>query len=444
MADERALLKILIELGVIGQEDAKAAKQLLEETGATGKDAMKGMNESMPENLAAWKNYSKNVYEAGGETSGMHEKVTELRKVLGKMGPEYAELGGLLKFAMNPAVLGTVAAIAVTKMYFKHLEEVEQKYRDLIRLGQTVNDDMREIIAARPTEIDSWMKLVEQMAELKVNVGSARADFDLINNTLRAKDQNTAKYSADKDQAERDVITNEIARAKSEIEAAKAVAGSRTGNVETTQKAANDADARRDDLKNQIEKLPKAISDAQAAIDEAKRFKIGPLTSDAEIARNREFLESQVNLKARLEDQLERAKKQFPGAVTDAAQAAENLRAAKENNQRLTDLSRTIGELNAKLDILKDEQGKRRVHDRDTALENAFHGAAGALDAQSQGKKLTDAQRQQINELQQILTGSGVNAQVVLQLLKMNAGNIAWQARELETLKRYVAQRPVN
>ncbi len=437
-------LKILVQLGVIGEQDVQAAKQLIEETGnAAGKD----LSTSLPEGAEMWAKYKNVLEQTGGSSEHLHGKLTEVRRLLSRMGPEAAEAGHLLHFLFNPVIAGAALAAAAMTAYTKHLAEVEEKYKTLLEYGKKVSDDMREIVAARPSDLEGWMKLTEQMAKLHEKTSDVAADFERINAAQRAMDENTAKNKEgpEKDAAEQATITNELARVKQELELKKNIATTRTGNMDAAQVAANTAAELKEDLRTQIEKLPKAIADADSGIEAARKFKITWDTSQAEIDRNRKALQEYTEQKATAEDQLAKAKAGWKGAVDADQTAAENLRAAIENNTAIHTLTRAMGDLNVKLQVLKDSQTKTNAHNQDEALTNAFRGAAGALDAQSHGQKLTEAQTKQITELETILRGSGVNSQAVLGLLKQHAGDIKWMAAELAVLKKHQANnRPVN
>ena len=174
MADESALLKILVQLGVIGQEDVRAAKALLEETGEAGKDALKDMNTAMPENLAAWKNYSNTLKTTGAEADNLREGLHGLTGA--------ARLGGLSEFAhlahaaLNPVAI-TVGALALgLETYFKWLEKTQEKQEELNESLQIHNNYVRELI-----------KLKGDVNELEVEHAKAVAAAEVAANGLSAQ-----------------------------------------------------------------------------------------------------------------------------------------------------------------------------------------------------------------------------------------------------------------
>lgn len=394
MNDDSNMLKLLIQLGVLGQEDVAAAKKLLEETGEAGKDSLKGMNESMPENLAGWSKFKGHLFETGKESGNVAEGLHDIRKVMRMAGPEASELGHLLHFALNPAMLLGAGGAAALEGYFHALEKIEERYRALIELGAKVNDTMREIVNARPTELQEWMKFVEQVARLHENTSGIKSDLDLINDAARSKDQNTAKnaFEFQKNAADQAVIINEIARLGRDLDVANNRAGTRLGSVDAAQKNLNEAEANKADVVRQIELLPKAIADAAKSIDEARNFKVGIFTRQEDIDNNRNFLQSMVDLKDRLERQLDAAKSDFPGAVNAEKTAREAMTAAQENARLQHDLPQAIARLNSQLDVLRDAQSKETRHQQVQNVIDAGKGAGASLGEMGGAVHLTQQQ----------------------------------------------------
>jgi len=113
MADADQTLKILIQLGVIGEKDAQAAKDLLKETSAAGE----AMNAGTKKTTEATEEAA-----AAAEKSGLTHR--ELKRVLLDIGNIAAPGAGrgLMELAMGPVGVG-LALVGVYEMVKKTLEE---------------------------------------------------------------------------------------------------------------------------------------------------------------------------------------------------------------------------------------------------------------------------------------------------------------------------------
>ena len=78
-------LRLLVQLGVIGEKDVRAAKDLIEETGnAAGKD----LSTSLPEGAAAWEKYKDVLKDTGKEAGESHSHIRLITHTLREMGVE--------------------------------------------------------------------------------------------------------------------------------------------------------------------------------------------------------------------------------------------------------------------------------------------------------------------------------------------------------------------
>lgn len=399
MADESGILKILIQLGVLGEDEVKAAKQLLDETGATGKDALKGMTESMPDNLKAWNEYSKSLKAGGTEADGMHEKFRGLQKLLKGMGPEAQELGHLLHFAFNPVFLVGAAATAGLQAVFSHLEQLQQKQHELIADGQKVNNVLREITAARPSEGAQWEKFVEQMAKLSALAPSLDKVFKHFNETEQGLDANKIANAFDfeKPGLQRKAITNDIDRAASDRDQA-----AKHSDVAAAQKKANDAASELADVKMQMAKLPQAIAYAETSAakfrDQAnKEIMPGEKWHDLVTAMN---LERQAGV---LKNNLAEAQKNFPGAADASAQADAQLQSTIANRDAVQRLTDEIVSLNNKLGVFDNaQQGAQRKGAIEQVMRNDL---GGGQTLEKMGAELHLTQQQMVTMATRILDG---------------------------------------
>jgi len=164
MASYQAL-KILVELGVIGENDIKAVQQLLADTGRAAEEANKKMNGGTPENLAGWENYKGKVREVGGEVGSLKEKFHQLGQATKFGGPEFAEAGHLIHAAFNPVALTTAALVAGIELYFHWVEKSVEKTREMGEIVQKWNDTIHDIVMAGPSLVEQQERVAVALSE---------------------------------------------------------------------------------------------------------------------------------------------------------------------------------------------------------------------------------------------------------------------------------------
>lgn len=111
MADSDQSLKILIELGILGEADAKAAAQLIDEVGkATG-----DLSQSLPEGSAQWSKYKNVLNQGNTEAEGFNYRGREMKKVLNELNSicpgTSTAVDGVMKSISGAAVGGGFAAV---------------------------------------------------------------------------------------------------------------------------------------------------------------------------------------------------------------------------------------------------------------------------------------------------------------------------------------------
>ena len=116
MADSAQTLELLIKLGVIGQDDAKAAQQLLNET----RDAADPAAESFG-NLAK---------QTGHAAEGMrmaHGEMREVHRVMGEINRLAPGTGELLRGMMNPEMMGLGVAIVAFEAIHGLIKKISEQ-----------------------------------------------------------------------------------------------------------------------------------------------------------------------------------------------------------------------------------------------------------------------------------------------------------------------------
>ena len=164
MADSDKTLKLLIELGVIGKEDAQALNDLLGES----KNAAQGLNQSMPEGWEAMGKYKAAMGGTGDSAEGLHGHLNGLRQLMRGAGPEAAELGHLLHFAFNPAMLAGAVAAGGFEVYFKWLEKSQEKQKEMTADLQKHNDYLREMIKLKGNVNELEIEHAKSLAAARV------------------------------------------------------------------------------------------------------------------------------------------------------------------------------------------------------------------------------------------------------------------------------------
>ncbi|HEV2694225.1 MAG TPA: hypothetical protein VG347_15130 [Verrucomicrobiae bacterium] len=167
-ADSDSTLKLLIEMGVVGQDDVRAANALVAETGQKGKEALDGMNGSMPENLEAWGKYKNALHEAGEEGGELHETLHGVAQAGRMAGGEFAEFGHLAHAALNPVSLALVAVTIGFEAISKLQERIAEKIKDMQDASAKVADTIHEMVNAGGSADQIFESMNQILAESEV------------------------------------------------------------------------------------------------------------------------------------------------------------------------------------------------------------------------------------------------------------------------------------
>jgi hypothetical protein len=331
--------------------------------------------------------------EANGSMIGMRSQTEILRHSLDSMGGGLGSLGSLARLALDPMTLGFATGFAAVELFNKSLEASQKRMKDFFKEAVSVEAIIKGIVGARPTDIQDWVKLTEQLSKIAELTTPLKGFTDSFNDVQKGIDENNAsaadeqiaieqqkiellerqgkisaadavkRIEALKEQAilqknldERKGIQNEISRRKSDLAHVNELA-EKSPSVGTALGEKNSADATVNDLKKQMEDLPKAIAENQKVIQtaegNAKRTSYTPEKGDwyqkAAIAKTRG---------AQLQEQFSAAQAQFPGAVKAAGTASENFENAKNYKGRKEELNTTIIGLQNKLGVTVDRQRK--------------------------------------------------------------------------------------
>ena len=401
-------LELLIKLGVIGKDDAKAVKDLL---GDTAESATR-LNDTVPASLAGWDKYRDRLHETGVEGLDLREKLHLLHltgRSLGGGFEELARMGGLL---FNPLTGGAVAAIAGFNALFEAIARNQEALKKMGEEAGKVNDIVKEIIAARPTSTEEWMKLTEQMAKLHAETDHSLNGIKSINDALHAYDENKVKNAFDfeKPGLERKVITDDISNARVDLTHLQKT----TGNLAEAQEWANTSAATAADLKKQIEELPKAIALAQAnAARDHDRLRTASVFEQTAIWNDKM---QQEDMAKTLQADLDRAKSNFPGAADAAAKAEAQVKAIEANNAEMVRLRQELITLSNRLTAFDDAQRGKQQHDRVESVINfgsATHQSLGEI-----GKALGLSEQQIVTMARSILAGQASHQAVMEELMR--------------------------
>jgi hypothetical protein len=265
--------------------------------------------------------------------------------------------------------------------------------KEFFKEAVSVEAIIKGIVGARPTDIQDWVKLTEQLSKITEMTTPLKGFTDAFNDVQKGVDENNAsaadeqiaieqqkiellerqgkisaadaakRIEALKEQAilqknldEQKGIKNEISRRKSDLEHVNELAG-KSPSVGSALVEKSNADNTVTDLKKQLGDLPKAIAENQKVIQtaegNAKRTGYSPAKGDwylkANLAKDRG---------AQLQEQFRAAQAQFPGAVKAAGTANESFENAKNYKGRKEELNTTIIGLQNKLAVTVDRQRK--------------------------------------------------------------------------------------
>jgi hypothetical protein len=418
MADDNSQdlrIHIISDADTTGFKQASAAgKDLRDET-----DKFNG--ESLPESLRGWEKFKDRLQENGVEALDYREKLHLLHltgRSLGGGFEELARMGGLL---FNPLTAGAAIGGFALNSIFEHLEKVESKYGDLIAKGQQVNNILREIVAARPSNTEEWIKFTDQIAKLREHLQDSKFAMEQFISVAKGIDENKIKTAFDfeKPGLERKAITDEIANTQAAINQRQRNAV----DPAAAQKQADETEERARDLREQITKLPGAISEAQnnakSALEQSRSIKAVTPDQIREKSELVDFAQNQSALASRFQEMLDAAKAAYPGAANAAADATAQLNAARENTTQLGQLREKVVELTNKLGLFDNLQRDERQHQQVEQVIDYGKGSGNSLGEMAAQIHLT--QQQTVTLAERIINGQANYQQVILQLHQRQA-----------------------
>jgi myosin heavy subunit len=327
------------------------------------------------------------------EIVGMREKTEVLSNSLDRVGGSFGSLGSLARLALNPMTLGFVAVFGAVDMFNRSMERSQERMHAFLKESVGVSNIIRGIVGARPTDTASWALLAEQISKIDEKTVDPKRFGDAFVDVQKGTDETNAsagqqqieieqqkiellrdqgrisaadaakRIAALKEQAvlqknldERKSIQDELSARKSELGHLNQVAA-KSPSVESALATKDQADTKVEDLKKQMEDLPKAIAAnanvIQTATDNAK----GSSWAGDKQAWYQKAIDAR-DRDGKLQAQLTAAQGQFPGAVKAAGSADEDLENAKTYKARQKELPTIITGLQNKLGVTVDRQNK--------------------------------------------------------------------------------------
>lgn len=381
-----SIKKLKIDTSDLGEE----TKRLLGIQGQQGAEMDKLNGDYLPEGLKGWKKYKDHLHEAGVEGLDLHEKLHLLHLTAAGLGGPFEDLARMGRLLFNPLTGGAVAAIAGLMEINRVVEESQQRMETLYVSADKVNGILKEIVAARPTALEDWIKFVDQMAKLKELAPGLQFAQEQINKTMHAFDQNKVNNAFDfqKPGLERKTIVDDISNARTDL----AYDQKHAGDEGAAQQKVNDTANTVADLKKQLADLPHAISEAQhnaaMALQQSKDHAGNPWESEAAL----QYSEQQSRLASTLQQQFDQAKGQYQGAVQAAADAEANLKAIQDNNAAMEKLREQLVELTNKLAVFDDNQRQKAQHDQIQGIIDYGKGSGGSIGEMATAIHLTQEQ----------------------------------------------------
>lgn len=198
MADIEQSLKILVELGVIGQADVKAATELIREAGdAAGKD----LATSLPEGSELWAKY-KNVLDQSGEAGGkfsVHGR--EMKMVLNQLDQAIPGLGKSIE-GLGKVITGTGGGMIVLQLAIEATKVYWDLYQQSVAAAEqqtaTKFDKMRETARNALQELEAYQAKLAEVSKSgdptadKLAADRAKLAAEFKNQRDLLKEQETA------------------------------------------------------------------------------------------------------------------------------------------------------------------------------------------------------------------------------------------------------------
>jgi uncharacterized phage infection (PIP) family protein YhgE len=372
MADSDQSLKILIELGVIGEKDAEAAKQLIEENAK----AVGDLSQSLPEGTAAWSKYKNLLNETSKEGEGFNMHGREMKKLLNELNelvPGSANAVKGLTEVLTGAGGGFAVvelAIAAAKTYWelyreevRAVAEAQAKAMDKIR---STTEDARRTIEDFATARDKAMHPEDEIGDkLSGDLEVIAAQFRAKKNLLQAE-QDAATANA-KTPEEKDAVAKKFKGQMTELESQEQAA-----RLQRQQQAQDDYTAK---VKQLTEDRAKAEQDLLDAVHEQgvdRKLGVDSTAADAAVAGLTEKLK-------KLGDELI-ATQQRLTAKTGEVNTAQRVFAVDEKGRSAVE-NPVVGRAFASgaLDLRPGEQANNEQREANTALAQAFAQYTGGI-----------------------------------------------------------------
>lgn len=387
------------------------------------------LNGSMPEGADVWAKYRdiKNLLnETGTEAKNLEGPLKSLSSVARVAGPQFSEMAELITSRMGP--IGAIATAAAMGMQtvFEHIQKLQDQFHSLIDDAQRVNDRIRGLINDQPSKTESQIQTTDQTAQLHEHADRSWVQEDQFIAAKKEADQIKVDDAPEnqKPALKRQVITDEIAETKAALErdAAKGT------DVDAAQSKINQTHQTEEHLKKQIRELPGIIAtlkeNAAKANATAKSTWWPGLSGD-------EFLlgQDQTRQAARMQEQLDKANAQFPGAATAAADAENELKNVQQNNERIQELKEQIIKLGNRLGAFDNSKDGKTFQQQVQGIIDQNQGTGHSI--REMADKLHYSQQQLMNLATGIITQHGtVQSQ------------IAYLQKQLEEQSRQIAAMP--
>lgn len=477
MADSDNTLKLLIELGVIGQADAEAANKLLEES----KAATAGLSEEAKRSQQPLSQLEDNLKKGGRAAEEAALSHRELKTGLLDIGNIAAPGAGraLMKLSMDP-IDAALALVDVYEMVRKKIEEVDkqeeelnakelathlaniasvtkawddarqgsEKYAIAVKAAGQDKDpastrlkEIKEISAAQTESILKEIEMLGQLrvARLKANGGSpdeiAKAEQDTKDAETRVKD---AAANRSLDQIQKDIDArkerqsdfdstaaaeqNRVARADIAVDSAKAnLATASPENVKMASDALDAAQAAWDKIKD----LPDTITTTFGTMLNPDK----PNGGKTEKAN----LDAAQGEEERLKKAAELATAQLAAAnaekiAADAALAKVNL-AGESNKAKIREETEEVKIGRAvQAEKEKGEAEAAAIQAQITATKTAgkdFATGQGIASTAEHGGNVSDSQAQYLITLEQSITGQRRTFASAVKLIEAQSANHA-------------------
>jgi hypothetical protein len=209
MSDSDKTLKLLIELGVIGEDKAAEVKKLLKETKTEAAD----MTQSMPDNLAAWEKYKTSMRGAAESAESLGHHTREMRELMAGAGPVAQELGHLLHFAFDPALLAGVLGAGGLELYFHHLEKIAERQREIIQGLSEWGNWLKEIVKAGGNMYEDAQRVARATAEAKAqqeSLGQTLKEFEERSKIFNEQSMHALEERIDLRKSESDIMAGQV------------------------------------------------------------------------------------------------------------------------------------------------------------------------------------------------------------------------------------------